>query len=124
MSETLPPENTFDHVRASDGEHVGYIHMTGDGGFVPFDLLQRRRADAGDLDAAEALLDELGLQMFTEDWWLDDDGQRIPVLIQEVHRDRILVAPTAEGAIAKASDMTATSELQLPTDRLHQQPHP
>ncbi|MCQ1947224.1 MULTISPECIES: serine/threonine protein phosphatase [unclassified Arthrobacter] len=118
MSEPLPPDNTFDHLRSLDGEHVGYIHMTDDGGFVPYDLLHRRCAEAGDLDAAEALLDELGLRMFIEQWWLDDDGRQIPVLIQEVHRDRVVVAPTAEGAIAKAADMTAAIELLLPTDRL------
>lgn len=117
----MPTENTFDHRRSWDGEHVGYIHVTEDGRFVPFDLLQRMRTGPGDLDAAETLLDDLGLQMFTEDWWLDVvGGQRIPVLIQEVHRDRITVAPTAEGAIAKAVDMTAATVLLLPTDRLHQ----
>ncbi|MCC3301217.1 serine/threonine protein phosphatase [Arthrobacter sp. zg-Y895] len=119
MSEPLPSDNTFDHLRSLDGEHVGYIHMTDDGGFVPYDLLHRRRAEAGDLDAAEALLDELGLRMFIEEWWLEDGGQQIPVLIQEVRRDRVVVAPTAEGAIAKAADMTAAIELLLPTDRLH-----
>ena len=57
--------------------------------------------------------------MFTEDWWLDIDGQRIPVLIQEVRRDRVSVAPTAAGAIAKAADMNASIELPLPADRLY-----
>lgn len=122
MIEAMPTENTFDHLRSSDGEHVGYIHMTPDGEFAPFDLLHRRRSDATDLETAEALLDDLGLAMFTEDWWLDIDGRRIPVLIQEVRRDRVSVAPTAAGAIAKAADMNASIELLLPTDRLHRGP--
>lgn len=122
MIEAMPTENTFDHLRAFDGEHVGYIHMTPDGEFAPFDLLHRRRAEPMELEAAEALLDDLGLAMFTEDWWLDIDGQRIPVLIREVRRDRVSVAPTAAGAIAKAADMNASIELLLPTDRLHRGP--
>ncbi|MCC9174443.1 hypothetical protein [Arthrobacter sp. zg-Y179] len=67
---------------------------------------------------AESLLDELGLRMFMEQWRLDDDGRQIPVPIQEVHRDRV-VAPTAEGAMAKAADMTTAVDLLLPTDRLY-----
>jgi len=74
-----------------------------------------------ELEDAENLLDELGLGMFAENWWLDVDGQRMRVLIQEVRRDRVHVAPAVEGAIAKSVDMTATTELALPTDRLHQQ---
>ena len=66
------------------------------------------------------MLDDLGLAMFTEDWWLDLDGDRVPVLIQEVRRDRVTVAFTAAGAIAKAADMSTSMEVLLPTDRLHQ----
>ena len=117
----MPSENTFDHLRSHDGEHVGYIHMTASGHFIPFDLLRRQRAGALELEDAEQLLEDLGLGMFTEDWWLDVDGQRIRVLIQEVLRDCVRVAPAVEGAIAKSADMTATIELALPTDRLHQQ---
>lgn len=122
MTGIMPAENTFDHLRSSDGEHVGYIHMTEAGAFVPFDLLRRKRADAMDLQDAEQLLDELGLRMFAEDWWLEVEGQRMKVLIQEVRRDRVRVAPAVEGAIAKSADMTAGIELMLPTDRLHQRP--
>ncbi|MFJ2508186.1 serine/threonine protein phosphatase [Arthrobacter citreus] len=122
MTGILPAENTFDHLRPSDGEHVGYIHMTSSGQFIPFDLLRRQRAEAMELEAAEQLLDELGLRMFTEDWWLEVEGQRMKVLIQEVRRDRVRVAPAVEGAIAKSADMTAGIELMLPTDRLHQRP--
>ena len=120
MPAPMPTENTFDHLRSFDGEHVGYIHMTAGGGFVPFDLLHRQRAEAMELEDAEALLDELGLRMFTEDWWLDGDSGRIQVLIQEVRRDRVQVAPSTEGAIAKSADMRASVELLLPTGRLHQ----
>ena len=120
MPQHLPPENTFDHRRSLDGEHVGYIHMTADGAFIPYDLLHRQQAEALELDEAENLLDDLGLAMFLEDWWLDLDGGRVPVLIQEVRRDRVSVAFAAAGAIAKAADMTTSIEVLLPTDRLHQ----
>ncbi|MBD7994332.1 serine/threonine protein phosphatase [Arthrobacter sp. Sa2CUA1] len=123
MPTPLPQENTFDHLRRLDGEHVGYIHMTPEGGFVPFDLLHRQRAEPMELEDAESLLDELGLRMFTENWWLDVDGERMQVLIQEVRRDRVHVAPSAEGAIAKSADMRDSVELLLPTDRLHQENH-
>lgn len=63
----MPLENTFDHLRKPDGEHVGYIHMTDDGEFVPFDLLHRRRSEATDLESAETLLDDLGLRMRRSD---------------------------------------------------------
>lgn len=124
MSKPLPEENTFDHLRPLDGEHVGYIHMTPEGGFVPYDLLHRQRAEPMELEDAEALLDELGLRMFTGSWWLDVDGERLQVLIQEVRRDRVHVAPSLAGAIAKSADMRATVELLLPTDRLHQEEGP
>ncbi|MCC3274970.1 serine/threonine protein phosphatase [Arthrobacter sp. zg-Y20] len=119
MTGPLPPENTFDHRRSHDGEHVGYIHLADDGGFVPFDLLHRQCGEAMELDEAENLLDELGLRMFTEDWWLDVDGGRMPVLIQEVRRGSVRVAPTTEGAIAKSADLRRSVDLPLPTDRLH-----
>lgn len=50
MASPIPTKNTFDHARALDSEHVGYIHMTDDGGFVPFDLLHRQCAEASELD--------------------------------------------------------------------------
>ncbi|MFT4468571.1 serine/threonine protein phosphatase [Arthrobacter sulfonylureivorans] len=120
MATPLPSENTFDHVRALDGEHVGYIHMTDDGGFVPFDLLHRQRGEVSELDEAEALLDELGLRLLAEDWWLDLDGERVKVLIREVRRATVSVSPALTGPIAKSIDLTKTIELLLPTDRLHQ----
>ena len=124
MSLGMPSTDTFDHVRGADGEHVGYIHCTEDGGFVPFDLLQRRRGEPMELDEAEALLDALGLSMLAEAWWLDTgDGSRVKVLIQEVHRDRLTVARALEdlsGPVAKAADLRATITVDLPTDRLHE----
>ena len=120
MVTPLPTENTFDHLRALDGEHVGYIHVTEDGGFVPFDLLHRQRGEALELDEAEALLDELGLRMLIEDWWLDLDGERIKVLIKEIRRDTVSVSPALAGPIAKSIDLTAIIDIPLPTDRLHQ----
>ncbi len=120
MLQQLPPDNTFDHRRSRDGEHVGYLHMTSDGAFIPFDLLHRQRGEALELEEAENLLDDLGLTMFMEEWWLDLDGERVPVLIREVRRDRVSVAFAAAGEIAKAADMTTSIELLLPTDRLHQ----
>ncbi|MFC7403314.1 serine/threonine protein phosphatase [Citricoccus sp. GCM10030269] len=123
MSWDMPTTDTFDHVRSGDGEHIGYIHCTEDGLFVPFDLLQRRRGVPMELNEAEEVLDGVGLSMFADAWWLDDGmGGRMRVLIQEVHRDRLTVAPMLEqssGHIAKAADLRATMTVPLPTDRLH-----
>lgn len=42
--EGLPdPEDVFDHLRREDGEHVGYIEMSADGRFIPYDRLWVRR---------------------------------------------------------------------------------
>lgn len=71
MPQPLPPDNTVDHRRSLDGEHVDYIHMTDAGTFIPFDLLHRQRAKPLELEEAEGILDELGLAMFTEDWCFD-----------------------------------------------------
>ena len=120
MTNALPAENIFDHRRSSDVEHVGYIHLTDDGLFAPFDLLHRPAGEATELEEAENLLDELGLRMFIEDWWLDLDGRRVKVLIQEVRRDTISVAQAMDGPIAKSVDLLAVIELPLPTDRLSQ----
>lgn len=65
MPQQLPPDNTFDHRRSLDSEHVGYIHMTNAGTNIPFDLLHRRRAEPLELEEAERILDDLGLAMFT-----------------------------------------------------------
>jgi hypothetical protein len=63
-------DEVFDHLRSEDGEHVGYIGITADDLFVPYDLLHRRRGEPGELDEAEAVLDEVGLHMLAEDWLL------------------------------------------------------
>lgn len=111
----------FDHVRGDDGEHVGYIGMTDDGQFVPFDRFHRRRGDAMDLDEAEAVLEEAGLSWLAEDWLLDVDGERVAVRVVELRRDVVVVARAMEDMtahVAKAVDLTRTVELALPTDRL------
>lgn len=38
----LTSDSVFDHVRSSDNELVGYITITDDGEFIPFDLLHRQ----------------------------------------------------------------------------------
>ncbi|MGC5629698.1 serine/threonine protein phosphatase [Georgenia sp. Z1344] len=112
---------SFDHVRPDDGEHVGYLGMTTDGLFVPFDRLHRRRGPASELDEAETLLEELGLGYLAESWWLEVDGEQVAVRIVELRRDVVVVARAMEDMtahVAKALDLTRTIELALPTDRL------
>lgn len=112
------PQTTFDHTRAADGEHVGYIAMTAEGEFIPFDLLRRQRGDAGELDEAEALLDEIGLSVLTETFTLADEDIR--VRIRELTRDTVTVAPMMGDLdpTAQAPDLTRTWTLPLPTSRL------
>ena len=127
--EGLPdPENVFDHLRREDGEHVGYIEMSADGRFIPYDRLWVRRSEAMELDDAEAVLDAIGLRLLAEDWLLEEENLQTGeaswtrVRIREIHRDRVIVARAMEDLsatnIAKSVDLIGAIELPLPTTRL------
>ena len=126
--EGLPdPEDVFDHLRREDGEHVGYIEMSADGRFIPYDRLWVQRGEAMELDEAEAVLDAIGLRLLAEDWLLQEDESAggatwTRVRIREVHRDRVVVARAMEDLsatnIAKSVDLIGAIELPLPTTRL------
>lgn len=110
----------FDHLRADDHEHVGYLEMTDDGRFVPYDRLRRRAGEPMELAEAEELLDRIGLRLLAQDWVLDPDGPAPRrVRIRELTRDAVTVAPMLDdAAVAKAVDLTESIMLELPTDRL------
>ena len=122
------PEDVFDHLRREDGEHVGYIEMSADGRFIPYDRLWIRRGEAMELDEAEAVLDAIGLRLLAEDWLLEEDNLQTGeaswtrVRIREIHRDRVIVARAMEDlsatGIAKSVDLIGAIELPLPTTRL------
>ena len=127
--EGLPdPEDVFDHLRREDGEHVGYIEMSADGRFIPYDRLWVQRGEAMELDEAEAVLDAIGLRLLAEDWLLEEDDPQTGeaswtrVRIREIHRDRVIVARAMEDLsatnIAKSVDLIGAIELPLPTTRL------
>ena len=127
--EGLPdPKDVFDHLRRGDGEHVGYIEMSADGRFIPYDRLWVRRGEAMELDEAEAVLDAIGLRLLAEDWLLEEDDLQTGeaswtwVRIREIHRDRVIVARAMEDLsatnIAKSVDLIGAIELPLPTTRL------
>lgn len=127
--EGLPdPKDVFDHLRREDGEHVGYIEMSADGRFIPYDRLWVRRGEAMDLDEAEAVLDAIGLRLLAEDWLLEEDDLQTGeaswtrVRIREIHRDRVIVARAMEDlsatSVAKSVDLIGAIELPLPTTRL------
>lgn len=122
----------FEHLRASDGEHVGWIAMTSDDRFVPIDRLHRVRGAAMALEEAEALLEETGLRMLVDSWILladegegtgdsNGEGAATPVRIAELRVDSVTVVPALDdlsGPIAKAIDLTKQFELALPAPRL------
>ena len=122
------PEDVFDHLRREDGEHVGYIEMSADGRFIPYDRLWVRHGEAMELDEAEAVLDEIGLRLLAEDWLLEEEDPQTGeegwarVRIREIHRDRVIVARAMEDLsatnIAKSMDLIGAIELPLPTTRL------
>ena len=127
--EGLPDsEDVFDHLRREDGEHVGYIEMSADGRFIPYDRLWVRRGEAMELDEAEAVLDAIGLRLLAEDWLLEEDDPQTGeaswtrVRIREIHRDRVIVARAMDDLsatnIAKSVDLIGAIELPLPTTRL------
>ena len=101
----------FDHLRADDREHVGYIEMTDEGLFIPYDLLRRRCGEPMESTEAEELLDTVGLQALGEQWLLRTEGDAwVPVGIQEFSREAVTVAPRLDDrAVAKAPDLTAAS---------------
>lgn len=111
---------TFAHLRPDDREHVGYIEMTDDGLFIPYDLLRRQYGEPMELFEAEELLDATGLHALGEQWLLRaEDGAWVPVGIHAFSRETVAMAPQLDdGAVAKALDLTATVMLPLPTDRL------
>lgn len=112
----------FDHRRATDGEHVGYIAMTSEGQFIPYDLLRQPQGEPGEIEAAEAVLDEIGLRRLAEEWQLrEGDGTWVRVRIIEVDRERVVVGRLLEDGsahLAKTVDLAARIELPVPTDRL------
>ena len=117
-----------DHLRREDGEHVGYIEMSADGRFIPYDRLWVRRGEAMELDEAEAVLDAIGLRLLAEDWLLEEEDPQTGeaswarVRIREIHRNRVIVARAMEDLsatnIAKSVDLIGAIELPLPTTRL------
>ena len=122
------PEDVFDHLRREDGEHVGYIEMSADGRFIPYDRLWVRRGEAVELDEAEAVLDAIGLRLLAEDWLLEEEDPQTGeaswtrVRIREIHRDCVIVARAMEDlsatSVAKSVDLIGAIELSLPTTRL------
>jgi len=50
------PDDVFDRIRPLDQEVVGYIGITEEGLFVPFDLLHRPAGPAEELEDAEGPL--------------------------------------------------------------------
>ena len=121
------PEDVFDHLRREDGGPAGYIEMSADGRFIPYDRLWVRRGEAMELDEAEAVLDAIGLRLLAEDWLLEEDpgageASWARVRIREIHRDRVIVARAMEDLsatnIAKSVDLIGAIELPLPTTRL------
>ena len=126
------PEDVFEHLRREDGEHVGYIEMSADGRFIPYDRLWVRRGEAMDLDEAETVLDAIGLRLLAEDWLLQEEDPQTGkatwarVRIREIHRDRVIVARAMEDlsatSIAKSVDLVGSIELPLPTTRLRHAP--
>ena len=93
----------LDHLRADDREHVGYIEMTDEGLFIPYDLLRRRCGEPMESTEAEELLDTVGLQALGEQWLLRTEGDAwVPVGIQEFSREAVTVAPRLDDrAVAK-----------------------
>ncbi|MDO5618108.1 hypothetical protein [Kocuria sp.] len=114
------PENSFDHVRASDGETVGTILMTDDGAFLPIDLLGRPLGEPTDLATAEERLEVQGLRHLAESWWIDvTDGRRVKVTIQETGPFGVLVRVDDFGAM----DLYGTTHvIKSPATDLHSSP--
>lgn len=93
------PEDSFQHVRASDGEVVGRILITDDGDFLPIDLLGRPLGEPTDLASAEERLEVRGLAHLAEPWWIEVNGRRVKVTIQETGPSGVVVRVDDFGAM-------------------------
>lgn len=112
--------DVFPHVRGRDREQIGWLRMTSEGQFEASDLLWRPVCEPTDLESAEAALDDLGLRYLADDWWLDGD---LRVQIVQIEPRTVTIAPVAESEnLAKTLDLTRTSSLPIPTDRLRERP--
>lgn len=121
----LASDSVFDHIRATDNELVGYIAMTVDGEFVPFDLLHRQAGPAGGLPEGEQLLEEIGLTLLAETYTLNRDGKEHVVGIKELTRTDVTVGPLG-GDIDPASpqmDLTQRWTYALPAPELASRDH-
>lgn len=113
----LASDSVFDHVRPSDGEVVGYVRVTDKGDFVPFDLLHHQVGPAGDLVAAEQLLEATGLALLARPYLLEHDGRRLRVGIKELTRHEVVLGPVPGDVLDEddaAVDLTARWTLPLP----------
>ena len=120
LSLDLTSDAVFDHVRLSDNELVGYIAMTDDGDFVPFDLLHRQAGPAGDLGEAEHTLEAIGLTLLAQTYELTRDGRTMRVGIKELNRQEVIVSPLAGDLDRGAEhvDLTARWTYSLPAAEL------
>ncbi len=116
---STPPADAFEHVRGRDRERIGWIAMTPDDRFVPYDLLWRQVGEPSDLTATEAVLDELGLRYLAEKWEMVTEDGSVAVQIVEITADTVAVAPVLDSEnVALALDLTRRTTLPNPTDLL------
>ncbi|WP_197052053.1 serine/threonine protein phosphatase [Kocuria sp. ZOR0020] len=115
-----PSQESFQHIRASDGETVGTIVLTDDGDFLPIDLLGRPLGEPTDLATAEERLEVNGLRHLAEPWWIDlPDGRRVKVTIQETGPNGVVVRVDDFGAM----DVYGTvHRITSPAAELHTSP--
>lgn len=90
------PSHWHPHHRADDHELVGYTVDDGDGA-VPVSLLGHPLAAPGELRHAMAVLEQRGLAVLAEPWWLTAGETSVEVRVLAAYPDRVTVVEAPYG---------------------------
>lgn len=91
------PSTWVPHVRAGDGELVGYLDGA-EPAVVPRTLFGYPLGEASPTEVAARVLEERGLACLGDRWVLTrDDGGRVDVMIMSAYADRVDVVETEYG---------------------------
>ncbi len=87
------PTHWVSHIRAEDGELLGYLIPEMEDAFTPATVFGFPLDSPGSRDEAERQLDEVGLSYLAERWLLNvaDQDESINVQIVEVNPEQVTV---------------------------------
>ena len=75
--------------RDGDGELLGFVEPSADGGWRALTVFGAELATAPDRDTAIAEVESAGLAVLAERWWYRDGEEWLPAVIQEAAPGRV-----------------------------------